>query len=76
MISIIPWKRDKNLKTFPTSRMLEMLDEYKAKVYDHKKEMSNEKDNIIKYFEELHARAGTKDKEASRYFAKRGWDLE
>lgn len=76
MISIVPWVRNKNLKTFPTHRMIELIDQYKAKVYDHRKEMENDKNDIMNYFNEIHARAGTKDKEATRYLTKRGWDLE
>lgn len=76
MISIVPWVRSKSLKQFPTHRMVELVDEYKAKVFDHQKEMESDKQNIVRYFNELQARAGTKDKEASRYLTKRGWDLE
>ena len=76
MIMEVPWVRNKNLKQFPTHRMIELLDQYKAKVHDHKKEMEADKYAIMHYFNEIQARAGTKDKEANNYLTKRGWELD
>ena len=76
MITVIPWKRNKKFKVFETYRLIELVDKYKAQCLDHYKEMESEKQHIVGYFNELQARAGTKDKEANAYLTKRGWDLE